>query len=160
MIVPALPGGIADLGMRRIANKVQDELQQPVVVQNRPGGAGGGAVAAVAVKQSAADGYTLLSATPQVAIVQSMVKELSFDPRRDLAPVSLVGTVPNVLLVNPDRSQKSLAELLAFARANPGKLNYSSTGAGTSVHLSAELFKYVAAINKTNYDFIRDDSKK
>ena len=77
-----------------------------------------------------------------MAIVQSMVKDLAFDPRRDLAPVALVGVIPNVLVAGPRTPAKTLAELVELARRNPGKLNYSSTGAGTSVHLSAELLKY------------------
>jgi tripartite-type tricarboxylate transporter receptor subunit TctC len=116
-----------------------------VIVENRPGGgivAGGEAVA-----KAAPDGYTLLSATPQVAIVQSMVKDLSFDPRRDLAPVALIGVIPNVLVVGPRTRARTLAELIELARSNPGKLNYSSTGAGTSVHLTAELLKYYAGVD-------------
>jgi tripartite-type tricarboxylate transporter receptor subunit TctC len=82
-----------------------------------------------------------------VAIVQSMVKDLAFDPRRDLAPVALVGVIPNVLVAGPRTTAKTLAEILELARRNPGKLNYSSTGAGTSVHLSAELLKYYGGVD-------------
>ena len=150
-IVASQPGGIADLTPRLLAPKLQEALGQPIVIENRPGGGivGGGET----VAKSAPDGYTLLSATPQVAIVQSMVKDLSFDPRRDLAPVALIGVIPNVLLISPDRQQKTLSEMVAYARANPGKLNYSSTGAGTAVHLSAELFKYYAGINVVHVPF-------
>ncbi|MSQ51455.1 MAG: tripartite tricarboxylate transporter substrate binding protein [Betaproteobacteria bacterium] len=150
-IVASQPGGIADLTPRLLAPRLQEALGQAIVIENRPGGgiiAGGETVA-----KAPPDGYTLLSATPQVAIVQSMVRDLSFDPRRDLAAVSLIGVVPNVLLVAPERQQKSIAELVAFARANPGKLNYSSTGAGTAVHLSAELFRYYAGINIVHVPF-------
>lgn len=150
-IVASQPGGIADLTPRLLAPRLQEGLGQPIIIENRPGGgivAGGETVA-----KASPDGYTLLSATPQVAIVQSMVKELTFDPRRDLAPVSLIGVVPNMLLVEPNRQQKTIGELVAFARANPGKLNYSSTGAGTSVHLTAELFKYYAGINIVHVPF-------
>ena len=150
-VVASQPGGIADLTPRLLAPQLQEGLGQPIVIENRPGGgivSGGELVA-----KAAPDGYTLLSATPQVAIVQSMVKELSFDPRRDLAPVSLIGIIPNVLLVGTDRPQKTLGELVTFARANPGKLNYSSTGAGTSVHLAAELFKHVAGVKVVHVPF-------
>src|SRR5207237_846154 len=99
------------------------------------------------VARAPADGYTLLSATPQVAIAQSMYKNTTFNPRRDLAPIALVGIIPNVLLVNPRTSATTVQELVELARRNPGKLNYSSTGAGTSVHLSAELLKYYAKVN-------------
>jgi len=141
-IVASAPGGVADITPRVLAPRLAEVLGQPVVVENRPGGgivAGGETVA-----KSAPDGYTLLSATPQVAIVQSMVKDLAFDPRRDLAPIALVGVIPNVLVAGPRTPAKTLAELVDLARRNPGKLNYSSTGAGTSVHLSAELLKYYA----------------
>jgi tripartite-type tricarboxylate transporter receptor subunit TctC len=144
-IVASAPGGIADITPRVLAPRLAEALGQPVVVENRPAGgivAGGEAVAKVQP-----DGYTLLSATPQVAIVQSMVKDLAFDPRRDLAPVALVGVIPNVLVAGPRTPAKTLAELLELARRNPGKLNYSSTGAGTSVHLSAELLKYYAGVD-------------
>ncbi|MFM9971361.1 MAG: tripartite tricarboxylate transporter substrate-binding protein [Burkholderiales bacterium] len=150
-IVASQPGGIADLTPRLLAPRLQEALGQPIVIENRPGGgivSGGETVA-----KAPPDGYTLLSATPQVAIVQSMVKDLTFDPRRDLAPISLIGVIPNLLLVEPNRQQKTIGELVAFARANPGKLNYSSTGAGTAVHLSAELFRYYAGINIVHVPF-------
>ncbi len=150
-IVASQPGGIADLTPRLLAPRLQEALGQTIVIENRPGG--GIVAAGETVAKALPDGYTLLSATPQVAIVQSMVKDLSFDPRRDLAPVSLIGVIPNVLLVAPDRQQKTITELVAFARANPGKLNYSSTGAGTAVHLSAELFRYYADINIVHVPF-------
>ena len=141
-IVASAPGGIADITPRVLAPRLAEALRQPVVVENRP--AGGIVAGGEAVAKALPDGYTLLSATPQVAIVQSMVKDLAFDPRRDLAPVALVGVIPNVVVAGPRTPAKTLAELVELARRNPGKLNYSSTGAGTSVHLSAELLKYYA----------------
>ncbi len=144
-IVASAPGGIADITPRVLAPRLSEALRQPVVVENRP--AGGIVAGGEAVAKALPDGYTLLSATPQVAIVQSMVKDLAFDPRRDLAPIALVGVIPNVLVAGPGTPAKTLAELIELARRNPGKLNYSSTGAGTSVHLSAELLKYYAGID-------------
>ena len=144
-IVASAPGGIADITPRVLAPSLAQALGQPVVVENRP--AGGIVAGGEAVAKAPPDGYTLLSATPQVAIVQSMVKDLAFDPRRDLAPIALVGVIPNVLVAGPRTSAKTLAELIELARRNPGKLNYSSTGAGTSVHLSAELLKYYAGVD-------------
>ncbi len=144
-IVASAPGGIADITPRVLGPRLAQALGQPVVVENRP--AGGIVAGGEAVAKAAPDGYTLLSATPQVAIVQSMVKDLAFDPRRDLAPIALVGVIPNVLVAGPRTPAKTLAELIELARRNPGKLNYSSTGAGTSVHLSAELLKYYAGID-------------
>src|SRR5712691_10077247 len=142
---PRIPGGIADITARVLAPRLAQALGQPVVVENRP--AGGIVAGGEAVATAPPDGYTLLSATPQVAIVQSMVKDLAFDPRRGLAPIALVGVIPNVLVAGPRTPAKTLAELIELARRNPGKLNYSSTGAGTSVHLSAELLKYYAGID-------------
>jgi tripartite-type tricarboxylate transporter receptor subunit TctC len=150
-IVASQPGGLADTVPRLLAPRLQESLGQPIVIENRP--AGGVITGGEAVARAAPDGYMLLSATPQVAIVQSMVKDLSFDPRRDLAPVSLVGVVPNLLIVGPKTQAKTLQDLIAFARANPGKLNYSSTGAGTSVHLSAELFKHYAGVDIVHVPF-------
>ena len=144
-IVASAPGGIADITPRVLGPRLSEALRQPVVVENRP--AGGIVTGGEAVARAQPDGYTLLSATPQVAIVQSMVKDLAFDPRRDLAPVALVGVVPNVLVAGPRTPARTLAELIELARRNPGKLNYSSTGAGTSVHLSAELLKYYAGVD-------------
>src|SRR5260221_13334528 len=144
-VVASAPGGIADITPRVLAPRLSAALRQPVVVENRP--AGGIVAGGEAVGQAAPDGYTLLSATPQVAIVQSMVKDLAFDPRRDLAPVALVVVIPNVLIVGPRTPAKTLTELVELARRNPGRLNYSSTGAGTSVHLSAELLKYYAGVD-------------
>src|SRR2546430_9144496 len=144
-IVASAPGGIADITPRVLAPRLSEALRQPVIVENRP--AGGIVAGGEAVAKALPDGYTLLSATPQVAIVQSMVKDLAFDPRRDLAPVALVGVIPNVLVAGPRTPAKTLAELLELARRNPGKMNYSSTGAGTSVHLSAELLKYYAGVD-------------
>src|SRR6267154_3854054 len=144
-IVASAPGGIADITPRVLAPRLSEALRQAVVVENRP--AGGIVAGGETVAKALPDGYTLLSATPQVAIVQSMVKDLAFDPRRDLAPVALVGVIPNVLVAGPRTPAKTLAELVELARRNPGKLNYSSTGAGTSVHLSAELLKYYAGVD-------------
>src|SRR5207244_1409476 len=139
-VVARAPGGIADITPRVLAPRLSEALRQPVVVENRP--AGGIVAGGEAVAKAAPDGYTLLSATPQVAIVQSMVKDLAFDPRRDLAPIALVGVIPNVLVAGPRTPAKTLAELVELAPRNPGQLNNSSTGAATSVPLSADPLKY------------------
>jgi len=144
-IVASAPGGLADTTARVLGPRLAAALHAPVVIENRSSGgvvAGGEAVA-----HAAPDGRTLLSATPQLAIIPSMVASLSFDPRKDLAPVALIGIVPNVLMTGPHTPARTLAELIALARRNPGKMNYSSTGAGTSVHLTAELLNYYAGIN-------------
>ena len=144
-VVASAPGGLADVTARVLGPRLSMALHVPVVIENRTGGgivAGGEAVA-----HAAPDGHTLLSATPQIAIVQSMVSDLSFHPRRDLAPVALIGMIPNVLMVSPRTPAATLADLVELARRNPGKLNYSSTGTGTSVHLTAELLKYYARVD-------------
>ena len=144
-IVASAPGGIADITARVLGPRLSEALRQPVVIENRA--AGGILVGGELVAKAPADGHTLLSATPQVAIAQSMHRKATFNPRRDLAPVALVGLIPNVLVVSPRTPAATVQELVELARRNPGKLNYSSTGAGTSVHLSAELLKYYAKVN-------------
>jgi tripartite-type tricarboxylate transporter receptor subunit TctC len=143
-IVAFPPGGIADITARVISPKLAEALGQPVVIEQRVGA--GGNIGAEAVARAEPDGHTLLSATPPVAIAQTMYRHLSFNPRRDLAPVALIGDVPNILVVGANSPAKTLRELIELARRNPGKLNYSSLGAGTSVHLAAELLKYQAKV--------------
>ncbi len=143
-VVSFPPGGIADITARVVAPKLAEALGQPVVVEQRVGA--GGNIGAEAVARAEPDGHTLLSATPPVAIAQSMYRNLRFNPRRDLAPVALIGNVPNVLVVSSNSPAKTLRELIELARRSPGKLNYSSLGAGTSVHLAAELLKYQAKV--------------
>src|SRR2546423_7950661 len=144
-VVASAPGGIADLTARLLAPALSQALGQPVVVENRT--TGGILVGAELVARAPADGHTLFSATPQVAIAQSMYKKAPVNVRRELVPVALVGLIPNVLVVNPKTPAASVHELVELARAHPGKLNYSSTGAGTSVHLTAELLKYRAQVD-------------
>jgi tripartite-type tricarboxylate transporter receptor subunit TctC len=144
-VVASAPGGIADLTARLLAPRLSQALGQPVVVENRT--TGGILVGAELVARAPADGHTLFSATPQVAIAQSLYKKAALNLRRELAPVALIGLIPNVLVVNPKTPATSVQELIALARAHPGKLNYSSTGAGTSVHLTAELLKYRAGVD-------------
>ena len=113
-IVASAPGGIADITPRVLGPRLSHALRQPVVVENRP--AGGIVAGGETVAKAAPDGYTLLSATPQVAIVQSMVKDLAFDPRRDLAPVALVGVIPNVLVAGPRTPARSAVIAAAAPR--------------------------------------------
>jgi tripartite-type tricarboxylate transporter receptor subunit TctC len=143
-VVASAPGGIADTSARVLGPSLSKALGQPVVVENRT--AGGILVGADLVAKAAPDGHTLLSVTPQLAIAPSMHRQMPFDARRDLAPVALLGIIPNVLAVSPKTPATSVKELVELARRNPGKLNYSSTGQGTSVHLTAELFKHYAGI--------------
>ena len=132
-------GGGSDILLRTITPALAETLGQPVVVDNRPGA--GGNIAMTAVAQAAPDGYTLLMAAPGLATNSGLYASLGFDPVRDFAPVTLVGSVQNVLIVRPTLAVNTVAELIAYARANPGKLNYASPGTGTSLHLAGELLK-------------------
>jgi tripartite-type tricarboxylate transporter receptor subunit TctC len=150
-IVASAPGGIADLTARVLGPSLSKALGQPVVIENRT--SGGVAVGGEAVARAPADGHTLLSVTPQLAIAPLMQRKFPFDPRKDLALVALAGVIPNVLAVSSSTPAKNLQELVELARRNPGKLNYSSTGQGTSVHLTAELFKYEAKVDIVHVPF-------
>ncbi len=132
-------GGGSDILLRTILPKWSELLGQQLVVDYRTGA--GGNVAMEAVAKSPADGYTLLMGSPGLAINPSLYEKLPFDPQKDFAPISLVGTVPNALVVHPGVNASSVRELVALAKAQPGKLNYATPGAGTSLHLAAELFK-------------------
>jgi len=132
-------GGGADILLRTIIPAVSENLGQQIIVEYRPGA--GGNLAMEAVAKAAPDGYTLLMGTPGLATNPSLYATLPFDPLKDFVPISLVGTVPNVLIVAPSLPVKSVADLIALARAKPGSLNYASPGVGTSLHLAGELFK-------------------
>jgi tripartite-type tricarboxylate transporter receptor subunit TctC len=140
LIVPFAPGGSTDIFARLIAERAQGPLGQPMVVENRAGAAGN--IGAEAVVRSAPDGYTLLMATTGVmAINNSLYKNMTYDAAKDLEPVLYVASITNVLIVPPDSPAKSVAELIALAKKEPGKLTFASSGAGASTHMSAELFK-------------------
>ena len=139
------PGGGADIFLRTILPKFSEALGQQIVVDYRTGA--GGNLAMEAVAKAPPDGYTLLMGTPGLAINPSLYAKLSFDPLRDFAPVSLIGSVPNVLIVTPSIPASSVQELIALAKAQPGRLNFASSGPGTSLHLAAELFKLSAGID-------------
>ncbi|MET0681445.1 MAG: tripartite tricarboxylate transporter substrate binding protein [Burkholderiales bacterium] len=139
LILPFPPGGSTDLLGRTLAEKLGDSLRQPVVPENRPGA--GGNVGAEAAARSAPDGYTLVLCAPSLAISPSLYRKLNYDPMRDLVPVALVATIPNLLVVHPSVPARSLAELAQHARANPGKLNFGTGGPGTSNQLAADMFR-------------------
>lgn len=138
LVVPFPVGGLIDNMARLIGPKLAQALGQPVVIDNRPGS--GGNVGAAEVARAKPDGYTLLMASPPLTISPALYKRLPYQPAQ-IQPIALLGRVPNVLLVNPQRGIGSVADLVARAKAAPGKLNYASNGVGTSLHLSAELFK-------------------
>jgi tripartite-type tricarboxylate transporter receptor subunit TctC len=140
-ILPFPPGGGTDILGRLIAERLSANLGQPVVTENR-GGAGGN-VGAEAAARSAPDGYTIVLVAPSLAISPTLYSKLSYDPVKDFAPVSLVATVPNVMVTQPSLPG-DLKEFIATVRAKPGALNFGSGGAGTSNHLAGELFNLVA----------------
>lgn len=141
MIVPFPPGGPTDLVARVIAQKMSESMGQPVVVDNR-GGANGNLGAMLAVK-APADGYTLLYNTSSITLSPALYKSLSYDVKRDLAPVALTAVVPLALVVSPSVPASTVKEFVAYAKANPGKLSYGSAGNGNVTHLGA--FQFVQA---------------
>ena len=140
-ILPFPPGGGTDILGRVIAERLSASLGQPVVTENR-GGAGGN-VGAEAAAHSAPDGYTIVLVAPSLAISPSLYSKLNYDPVKDLAPIGLVATVPNVMITNPSVEAKNLQEFIALGRSRPGQMNFGSGGAGTSNHLAGELFNIV-----------------
>jgi len=144
LILPFPPGGGTDILGRLIAERLAASLGQPVVVENR-GGAGGN-VGAEAAARAAPDGHTIILAATTLAISPSLYSKLGFDPLRDFAPVSLVATVPNVMITHPSVPAQTLQEFIALAKAKPGAMNFGSGGTGTSNHLGGELFNIVAGV--------------
>ncbi len=151
LVVTFPPGGITDFTGRALAPRLGEALGQPVIVENRTGS--GGNIGTDFVAKAPPDGHTLLVAAPPNAINVSLYKTLPFDTKKDLAPVALVGSVPNVLVVAPKTPASSVRELVDYARRNPGKLNFASNGNGTSIHLSGELLKYYAKIAAVHIPF-------
>jgi tripartite-type tricarboxylate transporter receptor subunit TctC len=142
IIVPFPPGGSADLLPRAVAEKLAERWGQPVIVENRPGAAGN--IGADVVFRADPDGYTLLSAPPPPLVINKLLyPKLSYDSAQ-FVPITVIGAIPNVLLVHPKTKVSTVNELIALARSNPGKLNYASQGSGTTSHLTAELFKSMA----------------
>lgn len=145
IVVPFGAGGVADLTARTVAQKMSEGLGQSVVIDNRPGA--GGIVAAEMVAKSEPDGYTLLLMSNANAVSAGLFKALPFDPVKDFTPVSLMGTFDLAIVTSADSRFQSLPELLAWAKANPGKLNIGSINIGSTQHLTAELFKSVAGLD-------------
>ncbi len=144
LILPFPPGGPTDILGRIVSERLSGSLGQPVVVENR-GGAGGN-VGAEAAARSAPDGYTILLVSNPIAISPSLYTKLNYDPQKDFAPVSLLATVPNVMVTHPSVPAHTLQEFIALAKSRPGKMNFGSGGAGTSNHAAGELFNIVAGV--------------
>jgi len=145
VLVPAQPGGIGDILPRIMSQKLAESGAATIVVENRTGGAG--VVAAESVARAAPDGYLLLLGNQGQLAIRPQLAKLSFDPTKDFAPITLLVTVPNILVVHPSVPAKTLSELVAYAKANPGKLTYASQGVGASGHIAGELFKQAAGID-------------
>ncbi|ETR75427.1 MFS transporter [Afipia sp. P52-10] len=151
-VVPFTPGGITDNGSRMIAKILSERINQPVLVENRPGA--GGVVGTEYVARSKPDGYTMVYGTAgTIAANPVLYKNLSFDTRKDLVAVHGMAESPVVIIVNPQRPYKTVAELIEYAKKNPEKVNYASAGAGTTTHLSAELFQQVTGIKLTHIPY-------
>ena len=146
IIIPFVAGGSSDIVGRAIGAKYQEILGQPAVVENKPGA--NGAIAAEFVAKADPDGYTILVGSIGVfSINAALFKDLRYNPVRDFAPITLAVTTPNVLITKPTLAAKSMKELVEFAKKNPGKLAYCSSGTGSSDHLTAELLKQMAGID-------------
>ncbi|HBK44000.1 MULTISPECIES: tripartite tricarboxylate transporter substrate binding protein [unclassified Polynucleobacter] len=151
IIVPYAPGAFNDAMARIFARKLQASMGQPVVVENKPGG--GTVIGTDAAAKSAPDGYTLVVNGFPLTVNQFLLAKLPYDTKKDLTPVILGGETPNVLLVREDSPFKTLQEFVAYAKANPGKLNYAASGAGTSQALSMEYLKSIAGIYVTQINY-------
>ncbi|MBU3722428.1 MAG: tripartite tricarboxylate transporter substrate binding protein [Limnohabitans sp.] len=145
IVVPFGAGGVADLTARTVAQKMGENMGQSIVIENKPGA--GGVVATDAVAKSTPDGYTLLLMSNATAVSAGLFKSLPYDAEKDLIPLSVLGTFDIAIVVPQESKFASLADLLAFAKANPGKLNIGSINVGSTQHLAAELFKSTAGID-------------
>ena len=146
LVVAFTPGGPSDVLARIVGKKMEQLLNVPFVIENRPGA--GGNLAAETVAHAAPDGYTLLMGNNSIlATNESLYKRLNFSPEKDFTPITLVGTQANILVVNPEVPARSLKELIALAQAQPGKINFASSGYGAAAHLAGELFKSEAKID-------------
>ena len=152
LIVPFPPGGAVDILGRAIATRLTEQLGQQVVIENRAGA--GGALGGEMAAKAAADGYTLLmGSTTTMSINQYLYTKLPYDPARDFVPVTLVAFVPHVLVAGPAAPAQTLRDFIAYAKANPGKVNYASAGNGTPHHIAGEMFKQMAGIDMVHVPY-------
>jgi tripartite-type tricarboxylate transporter receptor subunit TctC len=152
LVVPLTAGGGVDMMARLTAKHLSDQLGQQVVVENQ--GGAGGTIAANMVARSRPDGYTLIFQSVSSAVVNALVyKNLQYDPIKDLIPVTLAGSFPLIVVVNPELPAKDLRELIALLKANPGKYSYGSSGVGTMPHLAGELFKSMAGVDAVHVPY-------
>ena len=151
LIVPFTPGGTNELLARLIGQKFQEKWGQPVIPENRPGA--GGNIGAEIVARAAPDGHTLLFGTNTLTMNLFMVKQMPFDVQKDLVPVAMVATTPFIVVVNNAMPIRNIGELIAYAKANPGKLSYGTPGNGTPHHLGTELFKTMAGVDMVHVPY-------
>jgi tripartite-type tricarboxylate transporter receptor subunit TctC len=151
LIVPFGAGGSLDVLARLVGEQLSRNLGQPVLIDNRPGAAGN--IAAETVAKAEGDGHTLLLVTAAFAANATLYANLRFDPRKDFSPIAMLGATQNVLVANPQFPSRTLGELIARAKSQPGKIDFASTGVGTSGHLTVELFKTMAGIELTHVPY-------
>jgi tripartite-type tricarboxylate transporter receptor subunit TctC len=151
LVVPFPAGGTTDILARLLGNALSAKWSQPVVVENKPGASG--TIFSEQLARSAPDGYTLMVTATHHVINPALYKNLRYDTRTDFTPIALVAAVPNVLVVNPAFPAKTVAELIAYAKANPGKVNFGSAGTGGANHLSGELFKSMTGVDMVHIPY-------
>ena len=151
VIVTTGPGGQGDTTARLVAAKLTESLGQSFYIENMPGG--GGNIAMAATARAAPDGYTILAATSNIVTNISLYPKISYDPYKDFDPISLMCSSPHVLVVHPSVPAATVSELVALAKASPGKLSYASAGRGTPAHLAGELFKLAFDVDITHVPF-------
>ncbi|MBP9941045.1 MAG: tripartite tricarboxylate transporter substrate binding protein, partial [Comamonas sp.] len=152
IIVPFSAGGTTDILARIVGQALGTELGQSVIIDNRPGA--GGNIGGQAAARAPADGYTLFMGTVGThAINAALYKKMPFDPIKDFAPLSRVANVPNLLVAHPSQPYKTVQELITYAKANPGMVNFGSSGSGSSIHLSGELFKSMAKVDMVHVPY-------
>jgi tripartite-type tricarboxylate transporter receptor subunit TctC len=151
IVVPLAPGGGTDLIARTLAQEMARDLGASVIIENKPGA--GTIIGTQAVATSEPDGYTLLMGTFANAVNPGLNSKLPYDPHRDFAPVALIARSFNIVVVNPNSAIRSIADLIAAAKAEPDKLSYGTYGTGTSAHLAGELFKSLAGVNLTTVPY-------
>ena len=151
IVVPFAPGGATDIMTRLLAERLSKRLGQPVIVENKPGA--GTMIASEYVAKAPADGHTVLMAASSLGIAPSLYSKVNYDPVKSFAPISLVASVVHVLEVHPSVPVKSVGELITWLKANPGKANYGSVGAGNSTHLESELFNTMAGVKMVHVPY-------
>jgi tripartite-type tricarboxylate transporter receptor subunit TctC len=151
LVLPFAPGGATDVLARALSAKLEELLGTSVVIENR--GGGGGTIGTAVVARAAADGHTFLFTSASYTFTPSLYKDLPYDPLKDFKPLTMLASIPNVLVVHPSLPAGSVKQLLSLARQRPGEINYSSGGHGSNIHLTTELFAYMAKIRITHVPY-------